>query len=300
MQRHGLNLSLQRLGLNHDEAVSNISYHGTLIGDTMKQIAIIYIFLFSVIFCACNQPTGNNGPSFTGKLVLDGYGETVDSTYHKVWSDSSWEEFYQDTTINGVTYITILDAYGTEYLYDSLGYSGLQLYGYDAFMFDAPLPSLPDTVVGGQTYALLTTFTYQGTKFNFIDDETLVDTSTITVPFGTFASCPGIQSNNAIVSGGQAYFSSNTVYWLARGPSEIAQDLSDLGYSIFMVYGVVNGKGWGVSFGKVNAGGVPPSVGLFAPSQRAATSSSRTILDMHSLAPIIARGIIHGPRAGRF
>lgn len=265
----------------------------------MKQIVVIYLFFFSIMFCACSQPT-STAPTFSGTITLDGYGEALDSTYYKVWSDSSWEEFYQDTTINGVTYTTILDAYGNEYFYDSSGYSGLKLYGYDAFVFNAPLHSLPDTIVGNQTYALQTTFSYQGTSYTLTDDETLVDSSTVTVPFGTFTGCPGIQSNTAITSGGQIYLSSNSVYWLAKGPSDIEQESLDFGYTIFMVYGVVNGKGWGVNFSKENLGGVPSSAGMVTAPPRSGTSSDRSTFDMHSLAPMILKGIIPKLRVKKF
>lgn len=256
----------------------------------------------SIIFCACNQP-GPTQPTFSGSMSLDGYGEVLDSTFYRVWSDSSWEAFYQDTTINGITYITILDAYGNEYFYDSLGYCGFQLpqvYGQNTIIFDAPLPSLPDTLVGNQTYALQTTFSFDGVSYSLINDETLVDTATIFLSFGTFTNCPGIESNQVIASGNVAIAGNDLVYWLARGPSTIEEDLLDYGYSIFMSYGVVNDIGWGVSFPKESRSGVHPHSGRVLNPKPSVASSSQSRLDMHSIAPMILKGVIPKSRLKKF
>lgn len=268
----------------------------------MKRIVVMFSLFFSGMFCACNQSAPTQ-PTFSGSMTLHGYGDVLDSSYYKVWSDSSWEAFYQDTTINGKTYVTILDAYGNEYFYDSLGYSGFelpQLYGDSTIIFDAPLPSLPDTLVGNKTYALQTTFSFQGTSYSLINDETLVDTSAITVLFGTFTNCPGIQSDQVIASGNMGIAGNDIVYWLAKGPSEIEQDFLDFGYSIFMVYGVVNDKGWGVSFPKGSLGGIHPHTGTVLNPKLSAKSSSQSTLDIHSIAPMILKGIIPKLRFNKF
>jgi hypothetical protein len=236
-------------------------------------------------------------------MTLDGYGEVLDSTFYRVWSDSSWETFYQDTTINGITYTAILDAYGNEYFYDSLGYSGFelpQLYGDSAIIFDSPLPSLPDTLVGRKTYALQTTFSFQGTSYSLINDETLIDSSTIILSFGTFGNCPGIESNQVIASGNVGIAGNDIVYWLARGPSEIEEDFIDFGYSIFMAYGVVNDRGWGITFPKESLSGVHPHTGTALNPKLSVTSSSQSTLDMHSIAPMILKGIIPKLRFSKF
>ncbi len=256
----------------------------------MKRIVVLSLFLFSAMFYACNQP-GPTQAVLSGSISLVGYGESIDSSYFKVWSDSSWEAFYGDTTINGVTYTTLLDAYGNKYFYDSLGYAGFdvpQLFGDTTIVFGSPLPSLPDTVTAGLTYGLQTTFTVQGTSFLLTDEETLFDTSAITTPFGTFNGCPGIQSSNYISTGGTLYASSDENYWLAQGPSDIEQDLLDVGYSILMEYGVVNGKGWGVTYPKQRLGGIHRT-DMVAGSK----TSGRSTFDMHSLGPVILKGIIH-------
>ena len=243
---------------------------------------------------------GRRSLPFQERSVSDGYGETIDSTFYKVWSDGSWVEFYEDTTINGTIYTATLDAYGNEYFYDSLGYAGLQLYGYGPFIFDSPLPTLPDTVVGGLTYALQTTFHYQDSSYSIIDDETLLDTSTIGVPFGTFVACPGVESNTVITSGGVIYTESDVVYWLAKGPSDIAQDLLDFGYGIIMEYGVVNGQGWGVDSSMTHINGVPLSSLKGAAMPRSKMPSVRPTLDVCSLAPTILKGITPKLRLKRF
>jgi len=270
----------------------------------MKRNFAICLIVVSATFCACNNQPVPTQPTFSGMVTLDGFGEAVDTSYYKVWSDSSWQEFYKDTTINSTTYGAILDAYGNEYFYDSSGlYAGFelpQIYGENAIIFDSPLPSIPDTMIGGETYALQTTFSFQSTSYGLVDDETLIDTSTIAVPFGTFAGCPGIESNTAITSGGAAFAGSDIIYWLAKGPSDIEQQLLDFGYSIFMTYGVVNGKGWGVTFSKQSQFGVPSYIGKALTIRHFNTSSNSSTPDIHSIAPMILRGIIHsGPRGFR-
>jgi hypothetical protein len=233
--------------------ISNIRI---LIGVKVKPLFVGFLVSFSIIFYACGQPAPTQ-PTFSGKTTLNGFGVTFDSSYYKVWSDSSWETFNGDTTINGTTYIAIMASDSSEYLYDSLGYSGFvlpQIYGSEIIIFDAPLPSIPDTLTGGLTYVSQTTFSFQGTSYSLIDQENLVDTGTVQTPFGTFTGCPGIQSTQAITSGGAVIAGGDEVYWLAKGPSVVEQDLIDFGYSIVMEYGVVNGKGWGVSFPKVSLG----------------------------------------------
>jgi len=263
----------------------------------MKQTLVICLFVVSFGFDACNQQAAPTQPAFSGTITLDGFGATYDSSYYKVWSDSSWEEFYNDTTINAKTYTAILDAYGNEYFYDSSGYSGVelpQIFGENALIFDAPLPSIPDTMIGGRTYVLQTTFSFQGTSYGLVDDETLLDTSTVGVPFGTFTGCPTIESNTAITSGGVAIAGSNFIYWLARGPSDVEHQLLDLGYSIFMAYGVVNGEGWGVTLSKQYPSSVPSYAGN-AMARKSLRASPNRGPDIHSIAPLILKGVIRGP-----
>lgn len=247
-----------------------------------------------MLFCACSQPTSTS-PTYSGTMVFDGYGQNIDSSYYKVWSDSSWEEFYHDTTIGGAIYSTILDASGDQYFYDSLeeycGFELPQIYGVTAILFDKPLPALPDTVVGSQTYVLQTTFFFQNVRYILMDNETLVDTSTFTVPFGTFIGCPGIRSNQSITSNGLLIAGSDELYWTAKGPSIIVRDLLDYGYAIEMVYGVVNGKGWGVAISKMGPEVKPTYLILAAPVQSVAKRQGAGI-DIQSAARAILKGII--------
>ncbi len=266
----------------------------------MKSLIGICLLFSLSIFCACNQSTGPTTPQqlIHGTFTLDGYGEVLDSTYYKVWSDSSWESFYEDTTINGTRYSAFLDAYGDEYLYGPDGsYDGFWLYGWDLIIFNAPLPGVPDTMAGGVTYALTTTFSDQGVSYVLEDDETLLDTGSVTVPFGTFNNCLVLESVNTISSGSVFVAGSNTDYWLAKGPSDIQRWYIDI-YTgeiiqqIQMAFGVVNGQSWGV---------IPPTKSLkrtaaipYSNIKRpsSASRSGKSKLDLHSLGPIILKGII--------
>jgi hypothetical protein len=261
-----------------------------------KRIVSICLFCVSVEFYACNQPAPTQ-PSFSGRVSISGYGESLDSTYYKVWSDSSWEEFYQDTVINGNTYTTILDSYGNEYYYDSSGYAGFklpQLFGDIAVIFDSSLSSLPDTMVGGLNYLFRTTFSLQGINYGLIDQETLVDTSTVGVPFGTFTNCPGIQSSQAITSGGMVVAGNDVLYWLAKGPSDIERDFIDYGSAIVMAYGFVNGRSWGVGLMKGESGSQRYQLSQDTKHlQRGSSAGSKSsTFDIRVAAPLIFKGII--------
>jgi len=265
----------------------------------MRRIVSIGLFIISVAFSACNQPAPTQS-SFSGKVILDGYGETIDSSYYKVWSDSSWEEFYGDTSINGTTYTILLSSDSSEYIYDSSGnYFGFKLphiYGENIIVFDSALASLPDTLIGNLTYVLQTTFSFQGAQYGLIDNETLVDSGTVGTPFGIFTNCPGIQSSQVIVTGGSVIAGSNVVYWLAKGPSVIEQDFYDSFYgyylySITMSYGVVNGQTWNVGLSKsqlIHSGKV-------ASLQNSISVNKKSLPDIRSLASKILRGIRRGP-----
>ena len=263
---------------------------------------MIGLGLISVIFYACNQPAPTQ-PSFSGKLALDGYGETLDSAYYKVWSDSSWEEFNGDTSINGLTYSTILASDSSQYYYDSFGnYAGFELpqfFGDVIIIFDSALASLPDTMIGNLTYQQETTFSLQGVVFSIIDDETLVDSGTVVTSFGTFSNCPGISSNELIVSEGNVIAGNNVVYWLARGPSDVEQDFYDANgypiYTVIMWFGVVNGQNWGIGTTKAQLRIHGGSSAESLRRGRESVTASKIVPDMHSLGPIILKGIRRAP-----
>ncbi len=256
----------------------------------MKTPFIICLFFVSIVFYACGPHATEVG--IPSKITLTGYGAAIDSSYYKVWNDSSWESFYQDTTINGKTYATILDAYGTEYFYDSSAYAGLQLSGYNAFIFDSSLAPPPDTMIVGKTYTMQTTFTYQGVAYVLTDQETAQGAFLVQVPIGTFNNCPTIVSNQTITASGQQPMPSDVEYWLAKGPSDIQQNLIDLSYTKQMSYGFVNGQFWGSHSSQENIDHVPSYSGTLKSRRLSETASSGYILDMHSFAPVILKGII--------
>ena len=256
----------------------------------MRSLIGVCMIFTSIVLSSCNQtsaPTGTS-PQFPNPglaVSLVGYGSTLDSTYYKVWSDSSWQEFYIDTTISGTTYSVLLDDAGNETLYGPDGYSGFGVNGGYVVLFDSALASPPDTMLEGTPYVTQTTFSYQGSSYVLTDQETLLDTTTVTLPFGTFTDCPVIQSVGSI-NGSLQYVN---VYWLAKGPSDIVrQDYT--GYTIQMAYGVVNGQNWGIT-----SGALPAIAANRVPSTARAASpmnTSRAAPDIRSLAPMILKGII--------
>ncbi len=254
----------------------------------MKTYIIISFIVLSGVFYSCSKTTSPTGPQFPNPglvLSLDGYGITLDSTYYKVWSDSSWEEFYADSTIDGTTYSVILDDGGNEYYYGPSGYAGFRLYGDTLILFDSSMASLPDTVTEGTTYTRQTTFTYQGSSNVITDQETVLDTSTVMTSFGMFTGCRVLQSA-VWINGALQYV---TVYWLAKGPSDVAREY-DTGYTILMAYGVVNGQGWGVNTGRA----LPGAADLASAASRVNQPSSvaRAVSDLHTLAARIGKGIL--------
>ncbi|HTX99074.1 MAG TPA: hypothetical protein VMG09_03550 [Bacteroidota bacterium] len=264
----------------------------------MRQLLSASLILLAVIALSCSQGSVPNGPppatqtpvGHAGPLSVVGYGETLDSSYYKVWSDNTWEEYSGDTMINGIVYTIIMDNSGYENFYSPAGYAGFGQYGSSPILFDSVLASVPDTMVVGTTYTAQTTFMYQGSSNVLIDQETLVDSGTVTVPFGTFTNCRVMSSVGAI-NGVLQYA---TVYWLAQGPSDIAREYSTAygPYDIQMSYGEVNGIEWGVPSSAL-ARRVPGAAGE-APNMilRAPNGSLRSPGTMQSIAPGIIRGIM--------
>lgn len=258
----------------------------------MKLFTAFSLLSLALLLASCSNspsptapplPAGISGNSFS----FVGYGIKLDSTYYKVWSDSSWEEFYKDTTINGTKYTVLLDNTGYEYFYGPDGYAGFWPYGSSLIMFDSVLTSLPDTLIGGQTYLRQTTFEYQGTSNVLTDQETLIDTTTIAAPFGIFSGCRVLQSIGAI-NGIVQY--ANT-YWYAQGPSDIIrQDYT--GYTIEMAYGVVNGQGWGVTLSQMMPGIPAVKQDLITEKQKVPYPTVESSKSVQSLAPMILRGIL--------
>ena len=218
----------------------------------MKSLTLICIIFCAVIIYSCNNnPISNTTiPSHgTQKISLNGYGAKLDSTYFKVWSDSSWESFDMDTTISGTPYTVLIDNTGYEYFYGPNGYSGFWPYGGNLVMFDSVLADPPDSMTEGKTYTEETTFNSQGINYVIKAEATPIDTATVTVPFGTFKNCIWIQSTTSISGAGQTNIST-TQYWYAKGPSAIEKQYST-GINILMAYGSVNGQGWGGTFNRM-------------------------------------------------
>ncbi len=217
----------------------------------MKSIIIFFIILVSLFNLSCKKSSSPSEPEEPKSPVsLAEYGSSIDEYYYKVWSDSSCESFYRTTTINGVFYATIMDSYGNEFYYCADGYAGFKLYADSLILFDQPIPSLPDTIYYNQKYVQTATFTYQGNKFTMQDEQTLLDTSSVSVSFGTF-NCLWFDDKSTLSSGDQSQISNNQ-FWLAKGPAAIKEVL-DSEAPIFMIEGVVNGKGYGNTSPKLMA-----------------------------------------------
>ena len=264
----------------------------------MRTTLVLFVISAAVALSSCRQtpPTAPGSPAPPShsqtppSFSFTGYGEALDSTYYKVWSDSSWEEFYMDTTINGTGYRVLLDNTGYEYFYGPDGYDGIWPYGGSLIMFDSTLALLPDTMVEGKTYTMKTTFSTQGIGYVLTDQAILLDTGAVTVSFGTFGDCLHLQSTTTVSGGGQSQ-TQTTQYWYAKGPSDIKRIYENTGATIFMAYGVVNGVGWGTSVGKAFPGIVPLNKSSSGPAiSPASTRNSR--FSVMSMAPQIMKGLI--------
>ncbi len=249
----------------------------------MRPVLCAVFLCLSVLLEACNStpaPTEPTAPTIplgpAVPLSVVGYGVSLDSSYFKVWSDSSWDQFYGDTIINGTQYTITLDDAGNENLYGPDGYSGFGTYGADIVLFDSVLASLPDTMVGRTPYLMQTTFTYQGAHYVLMDQETLVDTTTVSLPFGTFTDCRVLQSIGTI--NGVLQYATDS--WLAKGPSDIAREYITVygAYRIQMAYGSVNGQSWGMN-------------SRISPNSEPA-AAVRSVPGIQTLAPMILRGMI--------
>lgn len=220
----------------------------------MKLIAIS-LFITTLIFTSCNKSDDNPTtptPSPEKKfMTMYPYQFIIDSSYYKVWSDSSWEKFNRITNINGRIYVSIINSSGNEYFYDAIGYAGFKPVGESIIIFDKSLAVLPDTVFFNQTYTGKSSFFYKGYNYSIQMDYTLLDTVSISVPIGVFSPCLWFKSTVTVSASGQSQ-SNNSQFWLAKGPSSIKETSLNTGTTIVMVRGVVNGKGWGMSYPKIS------------------------------------------------
>ncbi len=178
-------------------------------------------------------------------MVVTGYGFAIDSSFYRLWSDSSWEKFNQVVTLNGTTYVTLITNDGYEYYYSQSGWAGFKEQGQSLILFDTPMPSLPDTMVFAQTYTSATSFSYQEYIYSLKVQQSLQDTVSVSVSFGTFDPCLWIKTKSTQSVNGQSMVQ-NLQSWLAKGPSDIKEILSN-GFTITMLRGWVNGRSWGTS-----------------------------------------------------
>jgi hypothetical protein len=219
----------------------------------MKKLLIEIVPLFLILIASCSK--SDNSVNVPGILTPQiktvpskNYILHLDSTYYKMWSDSSWEKFNGITIINGKSYIKVLNSDGTEYYYTALGYAGVQSSGDSLILFDKELTSLPDTLEIGKTYDLSTTFYYRGYNYTFNSEETLSDTVSIAAPFGVVNSCLWLLIKTTITAGGLSQVGYSQT-WLAPNIYAIKKTLTS-GQTVIMVKGVVNGNGWGMTFPK--------------------------------------------------
>jgi hypothetical protein len=216
----------------------------------MRSFIVFSTILLLIINISCKKSSSPTGPGDQRAPVsIAEYGSSIDANYYKIWSDSTWECFGRNLTINGIFYTTIMDCYGDEFYYSAEGYAGFQLYSDSLILFDQPMSSFPDTIYFNQKYVQTVTFTYQGSKFTMVNEQTLVDTSSVSVSFGTF-NCLWFTAKSTLSSGNQSQFTT-LQDWIAKGPADIKEILNS-GETIFMMEGVVNGTAWGVSSPKLS------------------------------------------------
>ena len=216
-----------------------------------KRGYLYLLFLsFSLFFITCKKSESSpTAPEPAKKyMFLNGYGSLLDSSYYKVWSDSSWEKFNRVVTVSGKTCVTLINSEGNEYFYDVIGYAGFKPKGESVIMFDHTLPQLPDSLVFNQSYVRETSFYYRGYIYTMKYEQSLMDTVAVSVAFGFFNPCLWFSSKATLSAGGQSDVQ-NTQFWLAKGPSDIRQTLNS-GVTLVMVRGVVNGRSWGMGLFK--------------------------------------------------
>ena len=222
-------------------------------GQEMKKLLVEIVPFFLILIASCGK--SDNSVIAPGTFMPQikaipskNYILHLDSTYYKMWSDSSWEKFNGTAIINGKSYIKVINSVGTEYYYTTLGYAGVKPGGDSLILFDKELTSLPDTLEIGKTYDLSTTFQYNGYNYALNSEETLSDTVSVAAPFGVVNSCLWLNIKTTISSGNLSQVG-NSQSWLAPNIFAIKKTLST-GSTILMVKGIVNGNGWGMSFPK--------------------------------------------------
>lgn len=215
----------------------------------MKTLINVCFLISCLLFLSCHKENSPVSPPTSQRIMLlTGYGFALDSSFYKVWSDSSWEKFNQIVTLSGTMYVTVITNDGYEYYYSALGYAGFKPQGQSLILFDTPMASLPDTMVFAQTYTSETSFSSGEYRYSLKVEQSLQDTVSASVLFGTFDPCLWITSKSTLSASGQSEVE-NLQSWLAKGPSDIKQTLNS-GVTMTMVRGMVNGKWWGMPLTK--------------------------------------------------
>ncbi len=220
----------------------------------MNTLFKFFIPLFCIVFLSCSKeettaPTP--GPPPPKKISTRGYGAVLDSSYYKIWSDSSWEKFNRFVTINKTLYATTVDNNRDEYYFSEKGYAGVKPYNEPLLLFDSIPAPLPETLIVKETYRRRTTYTYKGNNYTIVTDQILLDTTTVTVGFGTFSTCLWFKTINKVSVNGYLQESDSRT-WLAKGPASIQYE-SHFEVRFKMVRGRVNYQGWGMPYPKSSA-----------------------------------------------
>ena len=217
----------------------------------MKRFALTFFILLAGC-SGSNTPIGiiPGPPPVVGtvKFYLPPYQETLDTLYFKIWSDSSGMEYGGRKSFGADTFSVLLDNLGNEYYYGPGGYSGFTASGQSAILFDTPLGAWPDSLPINGTFTQSTTFAYGGNTWTMSDYYRLLDTSAASAAFGVFDPCIHLQNISTASVAGQGN-SSTSEFWMAKGPGQIVQ-ADNLGNSITMVRGQVNGRYWGIGAAK--------------------------------------------------
>jgi hypothetical protein len=217
----------------------------------LKLLRVVLV-LFVLAFTACHKSDDSpTNPSALQKMLsLTAYGSSLDTSYFKVWSDSSWEKYSKVRNVNGIDYLVTVTSAGNTYYYGKSGYAGLQPSGMSLILFDTPL-QLPSTIPFKQSIKIQTTFYADSYNYTLVYDYYLNDTVNVSVPFGSFTGCAWFTVNMTLSAGGQSQSQSTDTY-MAVGPSTI-KTVSSNGSAVVMVRGNVNGRSWGMSLAKVTA-----------------------------------------------
>jgi hypothetical protein len=246
----------------------------------MKALSSLLIVPFSVLFVSCSKgesPVKPPEEPAIRLLYLGPYGTILDSSYYKLFSDGSWEQFHRVLTLNGRTYVTELNSDSNEYYYDVAGYAGFKPKGDSLILFNSSLPGLPDTIEFGKAYTRSTSFIFQGYVFTMNQEQTLVDTPGIAVPFGVFTGCAHFRATVTLQAGGQSDATSSQ-FWVGRGPGTL-QTMTSGGVVVQMVKGRVNGRGWGMPYPAPTRGTDKTALHL-SPGARDVQSDSQDLASM--------------------